>query len=57
MMLFSVATGVDVVVATMLTTVAFSAGIGDCQPYCATSRPFADRLRVAVSVKDIVRLF
>lgn len=31
MMLFSVATGVDVVVAIMLTTVGFAKGIGDCQ--------------------------
>ena len=31
MMLFSVATGVDVVVAIMLTTVGLAEGIGDCQ--------------------------
>ena len=31
MMLFSVATGVDVVVAIILTTVGFAEGIGDCQ--------------------------
>ena len=31
MMLFSVATGVDVVFAIMLTTVGFAEGIGDCQ--------------------------
>ena len=31
MMLFSVATGVDVVVAIMLTTIGFAEGIGGCQ--------------------------
>lgn len=31
MMLFSVATSVDVVVAIMLTSVVFAEGIGDCQ--------------------------
>ena len=31
MMLFSVATGVDVVVAIMLTTVGFAEGTGGCQ--------------------------
>lgn len=31
MMFFSVATGVDVVVVIMLTTIGFAEGIGDCQ--------------------------
>ena len=42
LMLFAVAAGVDVVVATVLVFVSLTEGVGNRQADSSTSRPFAD---------------